>query len=52
MMKFKGKKVGNRCEVKEILQKERKVGDKRRMSVIGEGKKKKVDISVGECESE
>ncbi|MCP1150032.1 MULTISPECIES: S1C family serine protease [Bacillus] len=52
IIKFKGKNVANSSQLKEILYKETKVGDKTTMTVIREGKKKNLDITLGQSETE
>ncbi|MFP3840496.1 trypsin-like peptidase domain-containing protein [Bacillus safensis] len=52
IIKFKGKDVVNSSQLKEILYKETKVGDKTTMTVIREGKNKNLDITLGQSESE
>ncbi|MFL0436789.1 S1C family serine protease [Bacillus pumilus] len=52
IIKFKGKNVANSSQLKEILYKETKVGDKTTMTVIREGKNKNLDITLGQSETE
>lgn len=52
IIKFKGKDVVNSSQLKEILYKETKVGDKTTMTVIREGKNKNLDITLGQSDSE
>ncbi|WP_226567981.1 S1C family serine protease [Bacillus stratosphericus] len=52
IIKFKGKDVANSSQLKEILYKETKIGDKTTMTVIREGKNKNLDITLGQSDNE
>ena len=52
IIKFKGKDVANSSQLKEILYKETKIGDKTTMTVIRDGKNKNLDMTIGQSESE
>ncbi|AOZ89395.1 serine protease [Bacillus xiamenensis] len=52
IIKFKGKDVENSSQLKEILYKETKIGDKTTMTVIREGKNKNLDITLGQSDNE
>ncbi|WP_353854605.1 trypsin-like peptidase domain-containing protein [Bacillus sp. Bos-x628] len=52
IVKFKGKQVANSSQLKEILYKETKIGDKTTMTVIREGKTKNLDITLGKSDNE
>ncbi|MGE6630017.1 S1C family serine protease [Bacillus sp. NPDC077027] len=52
IVKFNGKDVANSSVLKEILYKETKVGDKTTMTIIRNGKTKKLDITLGQSDTE
>lgn len=52
IIKFKGKDVANSSQLKEILYKETKIGDKTTMTVIRDGKNKNLDITLGQSDNE